>query len=579
MKWSQTHIFTLREPPADAELISHKLLMRGGYIKKIAPGIFVYQDLALRVIRKIEKVIRDEMNKHATEILMPMVQPKELWEETLRWDQVKELLRFKNRADQWFCLGGTHEEVVTDVVRSDVKSYRDLPKFLYQIQTKYRDEIRPRYGLMRAREFIMKDAYSFDRTQEEAYESYEKMYTAYNNIYKKMGLEYRVVQADAGNIGGSKTHEFQVLAEAGEDQLLVAGDIAYNVEIAPLGHETSKPLDVATKKKLFKDALVHSKVEVTGGFEEFETPNLKTIDDLSKSLNMKSEDLVKTLFVKDGDGRIYCILMRGSDELNLYKFKNFIGIANPPEFLTDEEVKKLTGASPGSCGPHGLSVPVFMDSFLDGKTNFITGANKDGYHVKNLNPGKDFTVVATADLRLAKDGDKAPNGEIYKAYKGIEVGHIFYLGTKYSEAMNAKYLDKTGKTQFVEMGCYGIGVTRTLQAAIEQNHDENGIIWPREIAPYHVHIAVLDPKDENVMSTAQKLHDALTEKGFDVLLDDRDERPGIKFKDADLLGMPLRVNIGKKGLENNEVDLVVRKTREQLKVSPTEILQKILALL
>lgn len=561
MKWSKTHIFTLREAPSDAELTSHKLLMRGGYIKKIAPGIFVYQDLALRVIRKIEGIVRNEMSKYATEILMPMVQPKELWEETGRWSQVKELLRFKNRADQWFCLGGTHEEVVTDVVRSDVKSYRDLPKFLYQIQTKYRDEIRPRYGLMRAREFIMKDAYSFDASVEDAHKSYDHMYTAYNNIYKKMGLDYRVVQADAGNIGGSKTHEFQVLAEAGEDYLLVAGDIAYNVEIAPL--ENKDPVSGEAAKPS----------------EEFATPGLKTIEDLSKSLNVKPDDLVKTLFLKDDDGKPICVLMRGSDELNPIKLKNLIKLANPPELMNDEEVKTLTKASPGSCGPQGLKVRVYMDAFLKNKTNFTVGANKDGFHVRNINPERDFKITQTADLRLAKEGDIAPNGEKYKAYKGIEVGHIFYLGTKYSEAMKANYLDKNGRTQSIEMGCYGIGITRTLQAAIEQNHDANGIIWPKEISPYQVHIAVLDPKDEKVMSTAQKLHDALTERGHEVLLDDRDERPGIKFKDADLLGFPVRVNIGKKGLDNNEVDFVIRKTGIQTKMNPELVLPQILEII
>ncbi len=561
MKWSKTHIFTLREAPADAELTSHKLLMRCGYVKKIAPGIFVYNDLALRVIRKIEQIVRKEMNKYATEILMPMVQPRELWDETKRWSQMSELLKFKNRADQWFCLGGTHEEVVTDVVRTDVKSYRDLPKFLYQIQTKYRDEIRPRYGLMRAREFIMKDAYSFDTTVEDAHKSYDHMYTAYNSIYKQMGLDFRVVQADAGNIGGSKTHEFQVLAEAGEDYLLVAGDAAYNVEIAPL------------------ESNLTSTGEAVKSPEEFATPGLKTIDDLSKSLNVKQEDLIKTLFVKDDDGKPICILLRGSDELNPVKVKNLLKLGNPPEFMSDEEVKQLTGASPGSCGPQGLKLRILMDSFLKNRTNFTVGANKDGYHTRNINPERDFKVTHTADLRLAKEGDLAPNGQTYKAYKGIEVGHIFYLGTKYSEAMKANYLDRNGRTQPIEMGCYGIGVSRTMQAAIEQNHDANGIIWPKEISPYQVHIAVLDPKDEKVMAQAQKLHDALQERGHEVLLDDRDERPGIKFKDADLLGFPIRVNIGKKGLENNEVDLVIRKTGEQTKMTPDQIYPQILELL
>ncbi len=561
MKWSKTFIFTLREAPNDAELVSHKLLARGGFIRKIAPGIFVYQDLALRVLRKIESVIRKEMNRYATEILMPMVQPKELWEETNRWSEVSELLKFKNRADQMFCLGGTHEEVVTDVVRSDVRSYRDLPKFLYQIQTKYRDEIRPRYGLMRAREFIMKDAYSFDTTQEEAFKSYDHMFEAYNNIFKKLGLDYRSVTADAGNIGGTKTQEFQVLAEAGEDQLLVAGDLAYNVEIAPLDYKGSAS-DEAPK-----------------AVEEFATPGLKTIEDLSVSLNLPKENLVKTLFLKDDDGKPLCVLLRGSDELNAVKLKNLMKLANPPQMMSDDEVRQLTGASPGSCGPQGLKVAIYMDHHLKGMNNFVVGANKDGFHMKNVCPNRDFKPTAIGDVRLAKEGDVAPNGEKYKAYKGIEVGHIFYLGTKYSEAMKASYLDKNGRSQWIEMGCYGIGVTRTLQAAIEQNHDENGIIWPQEIAPYHVHLCVLDPKDEGLMKFAEGIEMQLEEKGYDVLLDDRDERPGIKFKDADLLGFPIRLNIGKKGFEAGEIDLVVRKTKEQIKLRPQDSFDKIMGLL
>lgn len=561
MKWSKTFIFTLREAPNDAELISHQLLSRGGYLRKIAPGIFVYQDLALRVIRKIENVIRKEMNQYATEILMPMVQPKELWEETNRWSEVSELLRFKNRADQMFCLGGTHEEVVTDVVRSDVRSYRDLPKFLYQIQTKYRDEIRPRYGLMRAREFIMKDAYSFDTTQEEAFKSYDNMFTAYNNIFKKLGLDYRAVTADSGNIGGTKTQEFQVLAEAGEDQLLVAGDMAFNVEIAPL------------------DFTGNLSTESPREIEEFATPGLKTIEDLSKFLNIPKESLVKTLFLKDDEGKPLCVLLRGSDDLNPVKLKNLIKLANPPQMMTDDEVKKLTGAAPGSCGPQGLKIPIYMDHFLKGMNNFIVGANKDGFHIKNVCSNRDFKPVQIADLRLAKEGDVAPNGERYKAFKGIEVGHIFYLGTKYSEAMKANYLDKNGKSQLIEMGCYGIGVTRTLQAAIEQNHDENGIIWPKEIAPYHVHICLLDPKDEALSRFSNTLESQLEQLGYDVLVDNRDERPGIKFKDADLLGFPIRINVGKKGFDNGEIDIVIRKTKEQIKVKPTDAVQKVRDLL
>ena len=575
MKWSQAHIQTLKEAPSDAEIISHKLLVRGGFIKKLAPGIFTYGNLALRAIRKFENILREELNKrNCTEILMPMVQPQALWEETNRWAEMGDgLLKFKNRNQHGFCLGATHEEAVTDYVRHDIKSYRDLPRNFYQIQTKYRDEIRPRFGLMRGREFIMKDAYSFDSEQKGALKSYEDMYQAYQAIFNRLGLDYRIVQADAGNIGGSQTHEFQLLAEAGEDALLVSdtSDYAANIEVCPA-----------------IDAIPHVSTETElKSLEKFATPGQKTIAQLSKFTQLAEKELVKTLFFTTNENlshtntdlKAVAVLLRGSDEVNPVKLKNILGLSNPPVMLTDEEVKKVSGAWPGSCGPVGLSIPVYMDHGVAGLKNIIVGANEDGFHLKNVNVDRDFKVTQTADLRMAKAGDKCPSGQgLLKAYRGIEVGHVFYLGTKYSQKMNATYLDLDGKAKPFEMGCYGIGVTRTIQASIEQSHDADGIIWPKAIAPFDVHICLLDTKDETLVQFAQKLHDDLIAKGLDCLLDDRDERPGVKFKDADLLGMPVRLVIGKKGFDQGEIEAVVRKTKAQQKFKIDTALQQTLEL-
>lgn len=572
MKWSQTHIFTLKEAPSDAEIPSHKLLVRGGYIKKLAPGIHTYSNIMLRAIRKFEAIIRQELDaRGCTEVLMPMVHPRDLWEETNRWTEMGAgLLKFQNRNEHWFCLGATHEEAVTDYVRHDLKSYRDFPKNIYQIQTKYRDEIRPRFGLMRGREFSMKDAYSFDLDQAGALKAYESMYKAYQAIFDRLGLKYRIVQADAGNIGGSQTHEFQLLAEAGEDALLVCDscDFAANVEVSP-AIDSTPHLSADTAQK---------------SLEKFATPGQKTIAELSKFTSLPEKELVKTLFFSQNEGldpkdkslKAFAVLLRGSDEVNPIKVKNLLGMTNPPLMLTDEEVKQVTGAMPGSCGPVGLKIPVYMDKGVEGLKNYIVGANEDGYHVKNVNHGRDYQVTKVADLRMARAGDLCPSckGQL-NTYRGIEVGHVFYLGTKYSQKMNASYLDKNGKSQPIEMGCYGIGVTRTVQASIEQSHDQDGIIWPKAIAPFHVHICALDVKDEKVMGLANTLEKELSSMGIDVLVDDRDERPGIKFKDADLLGMPLRLVIGKRGLENNEVELVERKTKAVKKINPAQIIPEI----
>jgi prolyl-tRNA synthetase len=573
MKWSQTHIQTLKEAPADAEIISHKLLVRGSFIKKLAPGIYTYGNLYLRALRKFERIIREELdNRGCIEVLMPMVHPRDLWEETGRWSEMGAgLLKFQNRNDHWFCLGATHEEAITDYVRHDLKSYRDLPKSFYQIQTKYRDEIRPRFGLMRGREFIMKDAYSFDSSQEGALKTYESMYAAYKAIFTRLGLDFRIVQADAGNIGGSQTHEFQVLAEAGEDALLVSdtSDYAANIEVCPAIDASP----VVNNSPLL-------------GYEKFPTPGQKTIANLSKFTNVPEHELVKTIFFSANEGfdkadsslKAFAVLLRGSDEVNPVKVKNLLGLANPPRMLTDQEVKQVSGAWPGSCGPVGLAIPIYLDNGVAPMKNYIVGANEDGFHLKNVNHDRDFNAQKTADLRLARPGDKCPTGSgLLKAYRGIEVGHVFYLGTKYSEKMKASYLDEKGQAKPFEMGCYGIGVTRTLQAAIEQCHDKDGIVWPKSVAPFDIHICLLDPSDATLADYTDQLYKSLTSKGFDVFLDDRDERPGVKFKDADLLGFPLRVVVGKKGFDNKELEVVDRKTKEVKKVNPDDVASVIAA--
>ena len=571
MKWSQSHICTLKEAPSDAEIVSHKLMIRAGMIKKVAPGIYTYGPLGLRAIRKFENIIRDELNKkNALEVLMPMVQPRELWEETNRWTEMGAgLLKFKNRNNHDFCLGATHEEVITDYIRNDLKSYRDLPKNLYQIQTKYRDEIRPRFGLMRGREFIMKDAYSFDADQAGAQQTYQHMYEAYRAIFDRLDLKYRVVQADAGNIGGSQTQEFQLLAEAGEDALLVSDttDFAANVEVCP-AIDFEQHISSESEKEL----------------EKFSTPGQKTIAELSKFTGVPEKQLVKTLFFSGNDGqdqkdkslKAFAVLLRGSDEVNPVKVKNLLGLANPPQMLSETEVKEVSGAMPGSCGPVGLKIPIYMDHGVQGLKNYIVGANEEEVHFKNVNHGRDYQLTKVADLRMALAGDKCPEsaGRL-QAFRGIEVGHIFNLGKKYSQKMKATFLDKNGRAQPFEMGCYGIGVTRTVQAAIEQSHDSDGIIWPKSIAPFQVHLCILDPKDATVTGLAESLYKELNSMNIDVLMDDRDERPGIKFKDADLLGMPVRIVIGKRGLDNSEVEVVERKTKAVSKIKPDQMISEI----
>ena len=567
MKWSEIQLKTYKEEPSGSLLPSHSLLIRGGYIYSITQGIFVYNTLLLRSIRKLETLVREELEKEgAREILMPFVQPKELWEETGRWNEFSDLLlKVKNRSEKDFCIGPTHEEVVTAFVRSGLKSYKDMPFNLYQIQTKYRDEIRPHFGLMRAREFIMKDAYSFDKNKEESLKNYKKMFKAYNAILKRLEVLFCVVQADTGNIGGEQSEEFQVLAKNGEDILFVSdkSSFATNREICPV-------LD---------PELDESKTSL-GNFETFKTEGIVTIKQLSEFLKVPEKDLVKILFVyflqKDQAPRLVAFLCLGDDEINLTKIRKVFSLQGEPYFADKESIKKMSGANPGSCGPIGLKCDIYADNKLKNKSNFITGANKDGFHIKNANPLRDFKIKQYGDFCFAKAGDPSPDGKGTLIEKrGIEVGHLFYLSNKYSQAMNLQYLDENGKTKFVEMGCYGFGITRTVQAIVEQSHDKDGIIWPSSIAPFLVHICLINPDDKQSLELSEKLSKNLEQGRIDSFIDDRKERPGVKFKDADLLGMPLRINIGERDLKNSEVELIVRKTNKREKISLDSVIEKI----
>lgn len=549
MRYTEYLLPTLKETPADAEVTSHQLMLRAGMIRKVAAGIYNYLPFGLRAIRKVEKIVREEMERSgAIELLMPMVIPAELWQESGRWeDYGKELLRLKDRKDGPFCLGPTHEEVITDVVRGTVRSYRQLPLNLYQIQTKFRDEIRPRFGLMRGREFIMKDAYSFDLDEAGADVAYEKMYRAYCRIFERCGLKFRAVEADTGNIGGTSSHEFMVLADSGEDAIVSCDSCSYaaNIEKA----ELMAPENPAA-------APAEDLVRVA-------TPGRKTIEEVAAFLQTAPERLVKTLLLETDGGETVAVLLRGDRELNDIKLCRLLD-CNHVELATEETVQRLTGAPSGFSGPVGLSMRILADCEVRGMSDFITGANEADCHYRGVNPGRDFTVEAFADLRLARAGDPCPRcaGKL-EIWRGIEVGHIFKLGTKYSAALGATVLDDAGQERPLFMGCYGIGIGRTVAAAIEQNHDQNGIIFPLPIAPFQVLISVVNPREEQVLAAAEKLYGELRQLGVEVLIDDRDERPGSKFKDADLVGIPLRVTVGSRGLKENAVELQERRSGER----------------
>lgn len=564
MKSSQLFFPTLREVPSEAEVISHQLLLRAGFIRKSSGGMYTYMPLAVRVLRKIQDIVRHEMDAAgAQEVLMPIVQPKELWEKSGRWSAYgDEMFRLKDRHGREFSLGPTHEEVVTDLVDGDAHSYRDLPMTLYQIQNKYRDEIRPRFGLMRGREFIMKDAYSFDMDKEGLDVSYEKMRKAYCNIFDRMSLKYRMVDADSGAIGGNNSNEFMVLAESGEDTIIYCDNCDYGAN-----------LEKAVCPETAADA---PKAEALP-LEKIPTPGVKTVKELSDLLGHPENEQIKTLIYL-ADEELVCVLLRGDHELNEIKLKNLLGC----ELLVmaaENDVRAALGAGFGSLGPVGNPLKIYADFAVKPLANAGCGANEDGFHFINVNPGRDFTVDVYADLRNAVVGDACPHcGHPVGAMRGVEVGHIFKLGTKYSQSMNATYLDPNGKAQYVVMGCYGIGVSRTMAAAVEQNNDEHGIIWPMPIAPYQVIVVPVNAKKADQMEAAEKLYEEMTAAGLEVLLDDRDERAGVKFKDADLIGIPIRVNVGPKGLAVGEVELKLRTAEEAEMVALTEITAKVKAI-
>lgn len=549
MRYSEMFQPTGREVPSDAEVISHQLMIRSGMIRKLTSGIYSYLPLGYRVIRKVEQIIREEMNKAgAQEVCLPMVQPAELWQESGRWEFYgKELLRFRDRHDRDYCLGPTHEEVITDLVRNDIKTYRQLPRNLYQIQTKFRDEVRPRFGVMRAREFGMKDAYSFDADEAGAEISYEKMFTAYNNIFRRCGLKFRPVEADSGSIGGKYSHEFMVTAESGEDAVVVCDKCNYaaNLEKA----EVAKPdkIDAAEKDWL--------------PLENVHTPDVRTIEEVSAFLKVTPQDIIKTL-IFNADGKPCAVLIRGDQEVNEIKVKNYLG-ANELELADDEMIMQATGAPRGFAGAVNIKSRVVADYSVMNMTNFVTGANIEDYHLKNVNFGRDCKVESFADLRVIEKDDKCPRcGGDIQFVRGIEVGHVFKLGTKYSKAMKAVYLDRDGQEKIMIMGCYGIGIGRTVAACIEQNNDANGIIWPLPLAPYQVIITPVNVNEGEVFQAAEKIYNELSAAGIEVILDDRDERAGVKFKDADLIGIPLRVTVGQKNLISGNVELKNRQTGE-----------------
>jgi prolyl-tRNA synthetase len=568
----------MKETPADAEIISHQLMLRAGMVRRLASGLYTWLPSGLRVLRKVENIVREEMNKAgAIEILMPVVQHAELWQESGRWEKMDaELLRFKDRHQRDFVLGPTHEEVVTDLVRKEISSYKQLPINLYQIQTKFRDERRPRFGVMRAREFLMKDAYSFHLSQESLQQTYDAMYQAYCNIFTRLGLDFRPVLADTGAIGGSMSHEFHVLAASGEDAIVFSdgSDYAANIEKAEaLPPQGARP------------AATQAKAEVA-------TPNAKTIDEVSAFLKVEAAKIAKTLivhanYVEDPNALPYAnkgcgpdliaLVLRGDHDLNEIKAEKHPLVASPLQFASEEDVLAVTGAKPGSVGPVGLTIPVVVDHAAAHLADFVTGANKDGFHFTGVNFDRDITAYQVADLRNVVEGDPSPCGQGKLVIRrGIEVGHIFQLGDRYSAAMKAGVLNEEGKHQIMTMGCYGVGVSRIVAAAIEQNHDEYGIKWPAAIAPFQVAIVPMNMhKSVRIQDAAEQLYKELTEAGFEVLFDDRKERPGVMFADMELVGVPYHIIVGERNLDEQKVELKNRLTGEKLMLSLSEVVAQL----
>ncbi|MDR7119418.1 proline--tRNA ligase [Rheinheimera soli] len=590
MRTSQYLLSTMKETPADAEIISHQLMLRAGMVRRLASGLYTWLPSGLRVLRKVENIVREEMNKAgAIEVLMPVVQHAELWQESGRWEKMDaELLRFKDRHQRDFVLGPTHEEVITDLVRKEISSYKQLPINLYQIQTKFRDERRPRFGVMRAREFLMKDAYSFHLSQESLQQTYDAMYQAYCNIFTRLGLDFRPVLADTGAIGGSMSHEFHVLAASGEDAIVFSdgSDYAANIEKAEaLPPQGQRP------------AASQNKTEVA-------TPNAKTIEEVSAFLTVDASAIAKTLLVQlnpelsfdelkvllaDADAetlentwrsKVVALVLRGDHDLNEIKAEKHPLVASPLQFASEEDVIAVTGAKPGSVGPVGLAIPVIVDHAAAHLADFVTGANKEGFHFTGVNFDRDITAYQVADLRNVVEGDPSPCGQGNLVIRrGIEVGHIFQLGDRYSSAMKAGVLNEEGKHQIMTMGCYGVGVSRIVAAAIEQNHDEYGIKWPVAIAPFQVAIVPMNMhKSVRIQEAAEQLYKELTAAGFEVLFDDRKERPGVMFADMELLGVPYQIIVGERNLDEQKVELKNRLTGDKLMLPLTDVVTQLKSL-
>ena len=555
MRYSETFIPTKKENPAEAEVVSHQLMLRAGFIRRLTSGVYSYLPYGLAAIRKVENIIREEMNRAgALELIMPMVQPADLWRETGRYEKYgPELLRFHDRHDREFCLGPTHEEVITDIIRNALSSYRDLPVNFYQIQTKFRDEIRPRFGLMRGREFIMKDAYSFDVDDEKATISYQKMFDAYKRIFTRCGLDFRPVQADSGAIGGSYSHEFMVLAKTGEDTIVVCTECDYAANMEKAAVKSPEPVE---KPELLE-------------LEKIETPGKRKVQAVCEFLDITPDQLVKTL-VFDADGTPVAVLVRGDREVEEVKLKNLLGVIDV-RMLDDKAVFDATGVPGGYLGPVGIPIRVVADAEVAAMSNFYVGGNEKNYHMKNVNLGRDFEVTDIADLRQICQDDPCPLcGAKLNLPQGIEVGHVFKLGTGYSESMKATFQDGNGEEKYFVMGCYGIGVSRVVAACIEQNHDEDGIVFPVPMAPYTVIVLNLGITDEVITGASDELYNKLKGTGLDVLLDDRDERPGAKFKDADLIGIPYRVTVGKRFAKDGVVEIRQRRDGETTEMSIDE---------
>ncbi len=561
MRVSRFLLATQKEVPADAEIISHQLMLRAGMIRKLAAGLYTWLPLGLRVLRKVEAIVREEMNRAgALEVLMPAVQPAELWQESGRWEEYgPELLRMQDRHGRDFCLGPTHEEIITDLIRHELRSYKQLPGNFYQIQTKFRDEVRPRFGIMRAREFIMKDAYSFHLDKASLDDTYQIMHQTYCRIFDRLGLDYRPVRADSGAIGGSLSHEFHVLAESGEDAIAFSdeSDYAANTELAealaPDGTRPAASEDMST----------------------VDTPTQHSIEEVSQYLGMSAGKCLKTLIVNGEDDALIALVLRGDHELNPIKAEKIEAVANPLTFANEDSIKKIIGCAPGSIGPTGLSIPIYVDRSAAVVADFVCGANIDGQHLKGVNWGRDLPDAEVVDIRTVAEGDPSPDGKGKLVIKrGIEVGHIFQLGTKYSEALNARVLDENGKSVIISMGCYGIGVSRVVAAAIEQNHDQYGIIWPDVLAPFQIALLPMNMhKSGRVRAAAETLYTELQAAGFDVLLDDRKERPGVMFADMELIGIPHRLVIGEKGLDKGILEYKNRRNSEKQDVPADTIIE------